>query len=777
MKLVTSIVVEIDKCGDLILFDMGNVNRHSGQSSHPTPESQPSGKRHRKTHLTKSVDKLLYLLSQGCMLHKVKGGGLLYPRTFYLDTENMVLKYSGSEKRLRKKRISWPISKIREVREGEKDYSKRLDPYDRGRCLAVVFGTNHEVLYLMSETSQMRDDWIKGLRFALHMDQYMDQKQQTDRWIREAFQMADKNNDRSLDFEEILKLLKQLNADMDKKYVLELFNKADTTKTHGKPVLDAEEFVRFYHMLTERPEIDEIFMKYDDGKGYWTFSDLCKFFYHEQKLDLTEDQSKELIAAFEPQKQLQLEEHLSPIGFRTLLASNEQQLFNPIHKRVYQDMTQPIINYYISSSHNTYLTDDQLRGPSRVEAYITALSRGCRCVELDCWDGPDEEPVIYHGYTLTSKIFFRDVLSAIKDYAFQSSPYPVILSIENHCSVKQQTVMATYIRSIFGDLLYAPEETPNRIPSPHDLMGKIVIKGKKLPNNLSNTDEGEVSDEDEAADVSNESVKPPKKDSGHKIKLSPEFSACVGFKAVGFKGVEESINSKGIFVSLGENKALKLIDNDRDGVIKLNQHMLVRTYPAGSRTDSSNYNPVPMWNAGCQVVALNFQTNSEPMQLLQGKFMDNGGCGYLLKPGFLLSDDRSASPRTSRKRLSITIVSGYQLPKPNDSKKGEIIDPFIKIEVHGVKEDTQQCKTSVKENNGFNPRWDEHVSFVIGQPDHAIIRFVVYDHDRCVDDFIGYFALPFHSIQEGYRHFSLLNKHGDKIPMALILLKVEIKEA
>lgn len=404
-------------------------------------------------------------------------------------------------------------------------------------------------------------------------------------------------------------------------------------------------------------------------------------------------------------------------------------------------------------------------------------------MELDCWDGPDEEPVIYHGYTLTSKIFFRDVLSAIKDYAFQSSPqnpnsrYPVILSIENHCSVKQQTVMATYIRSIFGDLLYAPEETPNRIPSPHDLMGKIVIKGKKLSGNLSNTDDGEVSDEDEAADVSNESVKPPKKDSGHKIKLSPEFSACVGFKAVGFKGVEESINSKGIFVSLGENKALKLIDNDRDGVIKLNQHMLVRTYPAGSRTDSSNYNPVPMWNTGCQVVALNFQTNSEPMQLLQGKFMDNGGCGYLLKPGFLLSDNRSASPQTSRKRLSITIVSGYQIPKPNDSKKGEIIDPFIKIEVHGVKEDTQQCKTSVKENNGFNPRWDEHVSFVISQPDHAIIRFVVYDHDRYVDDFIGYFALPFRSIQEGYRHFSLLNKHGDKIPQALILLKVEIKEA
>lgn len=71
----------------------------------------------------------------------------------------------------------------------------------------------------------------------------------------------------------------------------------------------------------------------------------------------------------------------------------------------------------------------------------------------------------------------------------------------------------------------------------------FFLQGKKLSGNLSNTDDGEVSDEDEAADVSNESVKPPKKDSGHKIKLSPEFSACVGFKAVGFKGVEESINS------------------------------------------------------------------------------------------------------------------------------------------------------------------------------------------------------------------------------------------
>lgn len=52
----------------------------------------------------------------------------------------------------------------------------------------------------------------------------------------------------------------------------------------------------------------------------------------------------------------------------------------------------------------------------------------------------------------------------------------------------------------------------------------------------------------------------------------------------------------------------------------------------GLRYDSSNYNPVPYWTVGCQMVALNYQTPGLPMQLNLGKFRDNGGCGYVLKP-------------------------------------------------------------------------------------------------------------------------------------------------
>ncbi len=57
-------------------------------------------------------------------------------------------------------------------------------------------------------------------------------------------------------------------------------------------------------------------------------------------------------------------------GFLMYLHQPEGLIFNPAHKSVYQDMNQPLNHYFISSSHNTYLLEDQLKGPSSTEAYI-----------------------------------------------------------------------------------------------------------------------------------------------------------------------------------------------------------------------------------------------------------------------------------------------------------------------------------------------------------------------------------------------------------------------
>ena len=105
-----------------------------------------------------------------------------------------------------------------------------------------------------------------------------------------------------------------------------------------------------------------------------------------------------------------LPECISKEGLTEYMLSDENAPVFLDRLDIYQDMDQPMPHYYVNSSHNTYLTGRQFGGKSSVEIYRQTLLSGCRCVELDCWDGKGEdegEVIITHGKAMCTDVYFK----------------------------------------------------------------------------------------------------------------------------------------------------------------------------------------------------------------------------------------------------------------------------------------------------------------------------------------------------------------------------------
>uniref|UniRef100_H2ZU78 Phosphoinositide phospholipase C n=1 Tax=Latimeria chalumnae TaxID=7897 RepID=H2ZU78_LATCH len=454
-------------------------------------------------------------------------------------------------------------------------------------------------------------------------------------------------------------------------------------------------------------------------------------------------------------------------GFYRFINSPFFDIFNKEHEKVYQDMTQPLQHYFISSSHNTYLLGDQLASDSSTTAYLRVLRKGCRCVEIDCWDGPDGEPIVYHGHTLTSKILFKNVIKIIHKFAFESAILPLLVALKKHISSrKSQQVIQDYSKNKEFLLKLCENDAHFK----NDTLVQILLKNvlfeqqkletykqtKKTTKYGSSVRAGNfIKQTGKKKYMTVRFFKKPKKTT---IELAMDLSDLVIYtKAVRFQSFEYSRDNQKFYEmnSLGETKAIKLGRQAACDFMVHTSRFLTRIYPKGSRAFSSNYNPQELWNVGCQMVALNFQTGGLQMDLQDGKFRDNGGCGYILKPVFLRRPERYRfNPNNPYQeihpiKLDILIISANQIVGSDGVTEKEI-NPYVQVEIWGVPVDCQQKSTYVIKNNGFNPIWNEILSFSIEVPELALVRFTV-EHDSPVTNSIvlGQYTLPFTCMKKG----------------------------
>uniref|UniRef100_A0A2K6E7T7 1-phosphatidylinositol 4,5-bisphosphate phosphodiesterase n=1 Tax=Macaca nemestrina TaxID=9545 RepID=A0A2K6E7T7_MACNE len=583
----------------------------------------------------------------------------------------------------------------------------------------------------------------------------------------------------------------------------------------------------FLNNLCPRPEIDNIFSEFGaKSKPYLTVDQMMDFINLKQRdprlneilyPPLKQEQVQVLIEKYEPNSSFAKKGQISVDGFMRYLSGEENGVVSPEKLDLNEDMSQPLSHYFINSSHNTYLTAGQLAGNSSVEMYRQVLLSGCRCVELDCWKGrtAEEEPVITHGFTMTTEISFKEVIEAIAECAFKTSPFPILLSFENHVdSPKQQAKMAEYCRLIFGDALLMeplekyPLESGVPLPSPMELMYKILVKNKKkshkssegsgkkkLSEQASNTcsdsssmfepsspgageADTESDDDDDDDDCKKSSM--DEGTAGSEAMATEEMSNLVNYiQPVKFESFEISKKRNKSFEmsSFVETKGLEQLTKSPVEFVEYNKMQLSRIYPKGTRVDSSNYMPQLFWNAGCQMVALNFQTMDLAMQINMGMYEYNGKSGYRLKPEFMRRPDKHFDPFTEgivdgivANTLSVKIISGQFL---SDKKVGT----YVEVDMFGLPVDTRRkaFKTKTSQGNAVNPVWEEEpiVFKKVVLPTLACLRIAVYEEGG---KFIGHRILPVQAIRPGYHYICLRNERNQPLMLPAVFVYIEVKD-
>ncbi|KAG2502089.1 hypothetical protein HYH03_000581 [Edaphochlamys debaryana] len=439
------------------------------------------------------------------------------------------------------------------------------------------------------------------------------------------------------------------------------------------------------------------------------------------------------------------------------------QPYVPAKTQLYHDMTQPLPHYFVSSGHNSYLTGNQLTSASGTATIVKCLQDACRVIELDVYNGPSCK----HGGTLTAPVAFRACIEAIRDNAFTASPYPVIITMENHADTENQGKMADILKETLGAALFVPDpnDPMSAYKSPEDLKGKIICRTSIKKNaheefkkliyicNSKFSTYADMLKKDKVASSSfAESVLPKVEELGQDDEDEEKETARERAKIE-----KQAAKSRKRMLAVDEEPddavaAGTMTNGSMQELYAYTTKHMMRVYPAGWRVDSGNYNPMAAWVRGASLAALNWQVWDKPLWINSGRFMDNGHCGYVLKPKWML-EPKSELPGRLGSKLRVRVHSAHMYQGRNFCVFRD--DLFVRLEIVGMPVDRELAHTNTVMNSG-RLVVDKDFDFVVRFPEMAVLLVQLMDEDaggastnHADADVLGYYALPLSTLAEG----------------------------
>ncbi|KAK3366334.1 hypothetical protein B0H63DRAFT_498229 [Podospora didyma] len=547
--------------------------------------------------------------------------------------------------------------------------------------------------------------------------------------------------------------------------------------------LSFDEFLEFVRLMKEEKTFRAVYSENAaDIEGGNDQSEFLNFLRHVQRENVDED-----LAAWENPREAEKAANGSAEEGLTMseaaLASFLTSTSNVVMPRSQRATSLTAhVRVHISSSPTHTLLGRQVAGVSSVEGYISALMRGCRCVEVDCWD--------------VIKTSTRRLLS--------NPRFPLWISLEVRCGPATQKNMAKIMIEVFGDKLVrtprsrilikvkqaqSQEEPPkngewfgrrrgNSQPSPYQRALESLPSATPMPASpllsatpltrssrfINTITEGEVHDAPSSSPMAKRTMS----------KIHPDLGDlgvyCVGIPFAGFDYPRSKNDSTTSSLSKSEH-------SPRSARRASRSKLCIEQY-AALDASVSQWQPLYVlqlrsliyWKRGVQMAALNWQSRTDQS-------------GYVLKPiegrEIQMVPPGQELPRGKRPRKQVSfhidVISAQQLMRPWNLGEKRTMDPYVEVEVllADDKRNKQDYRTSIVRENGFNPVFNGECKFDVTTKyeDLIFVRWSVKlaEKSKLGEKSFSEKTAPFatftaklSSLKQGYRTIPLLDQNGDR---------------